>query len=240
MTDTAEASGILDSHGEKAENLQTFYVYEAPVRIWHWVNALAIVILAVTGYFIATPLWSTPGEASANFLMGYIRFAHFSAGYVLAIGLIGRLYWAFVGNPYARQIFTLPVFDRKWWWGVLYELRWYLFLVRRPQKYIGHNPLAHLVMFFFLALVAFEVVTGFALYSEGAGRDSWQSRLFGWVFSIWPNSQDVHTWHHLGMWAVVTFVIVHIYTAVREDIMSRQSLISSMISGERVFRDSDD
>ena len=43
-----------------------------------------------------------------------------------------------------------------------------------------------------------------------------------------------------GMWAVVIFVIVHIYTAVREDIMSRQSLISSMISGERVFRDSDD
>ena len=45
MTDTAEASGILDSHGEKAENLQTFYVYEAPVRLWHWVNAASIVIL---------------------------------------------------------------------------------------------------------------------------------------------------------------------------------------------------
>jgi Ni/Fe-hydrogenase 1 B-type cytochrome subunit len=240
MTDAAEASGILDSHGEKAENLETFYVYEAPVRLWHWVNAASIVVLAATGYFIATPLWSTPGEASANFLMGYIRFAHFAAGYVLAIGLIGRLYWAIVGNPYARQIFTLPLTDRKWWWGVFYELRWYLFLVSRPQKYIGHNPLAHLVMFFFMLLVTFEVVTGFALYSEGAGRDSWQYKLFGWVFSIWPNSQDVHTWHHLGMWAVVIFIIVHVYTAVREDIMSRQSLISSMISGERVFRDRDD
>ena len=39
---------------------------------------------------------------------------------------------------------------------------------------------------------------------------------------------------------MVVFVIVHIYTAVREDIMSRQSLISSMISGERVFRDEAD
>ncbi|PWB81284.1 MAG: Ni/Fe-hydrogenase, b-type cytochrome subunit, partial [Methylocystaceae bacterium] len=45
------------------------------------------------------------------------------------------------------------------------------------------------------------------------------------------------TWHHLGMWGVVLFVIVHIYAAVREDIVSRQSLVSSMISGERVFRD---
>ncbi|MGY4281848.1 Ni,Fe-hydrogenase I cytochrome b subunit [Bradyrhizobium sp. LM2.7] len=39
------------------------------------------------------------------------------------------------------------------------------------------------------------------------------------------------------MWALVVFVMVHIYAAVREDIMSRQSIISSMISGERQFRD---
>jgi Ni/Fe-hydrogenase 1 B-type cytochrome subunit len=39
------------------------------------------------------------------------------------------------------------------------------------------------------------------------------------------------------MWAMVIFVIVHIYAAVREDIMSRQSIISSMISGWRNFRD---
>ncbi len=148
--------------------------------------------------------------------------------------------WAFVGNAYARQIFTLPLWDRKWIWGIFYELRWYLFLVNRPQKYVGHNPLAHVSMFLLMLLLTFMVVTGFALYSEGAGRDSWQYKLFGWVFSIWPNSQDIHTWHHLGMWGVVIFVITHVYTAVREDIMSRQSLISAMISGERVFRDDTD
>ncbi len=81
------------------------------------------------------------------------------------------------------------------------------------------------------------ITTGFALYAEGAGIDSWQYKLFGWVFSIWPNSQSVHTWHHLGMWVLVIFMIVHIYVAVREDIMSRQSIISSMISGERLFKD---
>jgi CheY-like chemotaxis protein len=26
------------------------YVYEWPVRLWHWVNAVAILVLAVTGY----------------------------------------------------------------------------------------------------------------------------------------------------------------------------------------------
>ena len=33
--------------------------------------------------------------------------------------------------------------------------------------------------------------------------------FFGWVFAIFPNSQDVHTIHHLGMWAIVVFIIVH-------------------------------
>jgi Ni/Fe-hydrogenase 1 B-type cytochrome subunit len=31
--------------------------------------------------------------------------------------------------------------------------------------------------------------------------------------------------------------MIHIYAAVREDIMSRQSLISTMVSGWRYFKD---
>jgi Ni/Fe-hydrogenase 1 B-type cytochrome subunit len=240
MTEATQIHGALDSHGEKGARLESVYVYEAPVRLWHWVNAAAIVVLATTGYFIASPPPSTPGEASSQFLMGYIRFAHFSAGYVLAVALLMRAYWAIVGNDHARQIFYLPVWDRKWLWGVLHEMRWYAFLAKAPKKYIGHNPLGHTFMHLFMLNLLFLVVTGFALYSEGAGRDSWQYALFGWVFTIWPNSQDVHTWHHLAMWGVILFVIIHIYTAVREDIVSRQSMISSIISGERVFRDEAD
>ena len=31
------------------------YVYDAAIRIWHWVTALCIVALAITGYFIGSP-----------------------------------------------------------------------------------------------------------------------------------------------------------------------------------------
>lgn len=34
---------------------QGYYIYEAPVRLWHWITALSIVVLAVTGYFIGHP-----------------------------------------------------------------------------------------------------------------------------------------------------------------------------------------
>ena len=85
------------------------YVYETPVRIWHWVNALAVTLLAVTGYLIANPLPSLSGEASDHFLMGYIRFVHFAAAYVFAIAFIGRLYWALVGNEHAKELYRRPM-----------------------------------------------------------------------------------------------------------------------------------
>jgi Ni/Fe-hydrogenase 1 B-type cytochrome subunit len=169
--------------------------------------------------------------------MGYIRFTHFAAGQILAIGFLFRIYWAFIGNKHAREIFYVPVWKESFWQEVLHEIRWYAFLERAPKRYVGHNPLAQTAMFFMYSLTTlFMIVTGFALYSEGAGIDSWQAKLFGWVFLIWPNSQDVHTYHHLGMWVLISFIIVHIYAAVREDIVSRQSIISSMVSGERQFR----
>jgi len=217
---------------------EAIYVYEMPVRIWHWVNATAIIILMVTGYLIAKPLPTMPGEASDHFLMGYIRFTHFAAAYIFAIGFLARLYWAWWGNHHARQLFTLPILRKNFWSEALFELRWYLFLEPEPRKYAGHNPLAQMVMFTVLVFnTIFMIVTGFALYSEGEGKGGWADTLFGWVIPMMGQSQDVHTWHHLGMWVMVLFMMTHIYVAIREDIMSRQSLISTMISGWRMFKD---
>ena len=117
-----------------ARMVKAVYVYEAPLRLWHWVNALAITVLAITGYFIGKPLPSLSGDPSEQYLMGWIRFLHFAAAYVFAIGFIGRIYWAIVGNHHARQIFLLPILNRHWWSEVFYELKWYLFMVKEPKK----------------------------------------------------------------------------------------------------------
>lgn len=213
------------------------YVYEVPVRLWHWVNALAVVVLAITGYLIASPPGVVEGEASEHFLLGYIRFVHFAAGYILVVGLLGRIYWAVVGNHYARELFLPPVFKRSWWRALLHEIKWYLFLAGEPGKHVGHNPLAGLALFVFFVLGSlFMIVTGFALYGEGLGRDNWADRWFGWVIPLFGESQDVHTWHHLGMWYLVIFSMVHVYIVVREQYLSRQSMISTMIDGWRTWK----
>ena len=103
-------TGVDDAEVASAGSVKTLYIYEAPVRIWHWINVLAITVLCVTGYFIGSPPPTQPGDTSANFLMGYIRFAHFSAAYIFTIGMLGRILWAFVGNQHAREMFSVPIF----------------------------------------------------------------------------------------------------------------------------------
>ncbi len=238
------SSSVLtgDATTEDLETIRrqtSVYVYEAPVRLWHWINAAAILVLCVTGWFIGNPPPTMEiGEATDQFVFGYIRFAHFAAAMIMTIGFFGRIYWSFVGNHHSKQLFRLPIFNRTWWKELAFELRWYLFLEKEPKKYVGHNPLAQIAMFFFMTLgMTFMILTGFALYAEGLGADHWLSTLTAPVMALVGNSQMLHSLHHLGMWAIVVFVMIHVYAAIREDIMSRQSMVSTMLSGHRTFKD---
>jgi len=157
---------------------------------------------------------------------------------VLAVGLLGRAYWAIVGNAHARELFWVPIFQRAYWRELATMMKWYGFAIGRPSRYVGHNPMARLAMFSgFLFVCVLMIVTGFAMYGEGAQAGSWASRVFGWVIPLFGQSQDVHTWHHLGMWGLLIFAFVHVYAAIREDIMGRQSIVSTMVSGHRTFKD---
>ncbi len=227
----------MSTHSSK---LFPVYVWEAPVRIWHWVMALSMVALCVTGYLIGSPLASVGGEASDRYLFGYIRFVHFAAGYLFAVMFLMRVIWAFLGNRFAREIFTMPVqmLSRPFWSALGEQGKYYLFMRRESVPYQGHNPLAMTAMFFMYVLgTVFIIVTGFALYGEGTGMGSWSYTLFSsWALPLLGYSQNVHTLHHLAMWYLIIFAIVHMYMAVREDIFTDETVVSTMINGWRVAK----
>ncbi|MGD8413399.1 MAG: cytochrome b/b6 domain-containing protein, partial [Candidatus Latescibacterota bacterium] len=74
------------------------YVWQWPVRAFHWINAIAIVVLCVTGFLIGNPIaFQSSAEASSQYWFGTVRFIHFLTAYVwVAIALL-RIYWGFVG-----------------------------------------------------------------------------------------------------------------------------------------------
>lgn len=220
-----------------AVGVKVNYVYEAPVRLWHWVTVFSTVILLVTGYLIGQPPHSSTGEAYDWYVMGWIRFAHYVAAYVFSVAFWLRIWWAFVGNTYARQIFYLPVWSARWTHEFAYQLLWMAGLKKKPLRYLGHNPLANAAMFFLMLLPSvFMILTGFGMYAEAMGHESWQYAWFGWFTDLWVNTQNLHTWHRLISWVLLLFIIFHVYTAIREDIMSGQSVISTIINGERLFK----
>lgn len=212
-------------------------LYGPGVRLWHWVNGLLVVVLCVTGYFIGVPPPSALGDPSALYIMGWIRFLHLAAGYLFALLALARLWLTFVEKGISHHLFLPAVWRAEWYDGFIRQIKWNLLLPVQPKRYVGLNPLGSIAMLFCYVLPGFVIiVTGFAMYAEVTGHDSWQYLLFGWVTSIFGNTMDLHIIHRLAMWTMVCFVLVHIYIAVREDVLSRQTMISSMLSGERQYR----
>jgi Ni/Fe-hydrogenase 1 B-type cytochrome subunit len=199
---------------------------------------LAMFMLIGTGFLIGVPPPAVGGEAYNTFWFGYIRFLHFSAGYVFAIMFVLRVYWAIVGNKFAREIFIVPfsMLTAKFWSGLIHQTLYYLFVFKESRGYQGHNPLAAAAMFFMYLLGAVWIIlSGFALYGEGAGMASWQFRFFtSWLQPLVGDSQALHTYHRLGMWYLILFSIVHMYMVIREDVFSKETVISTMINGWRV------
>lgn len=120
------------------------YVFQLPVRLWHWSMVFTIAVLIPTGYIIGKPWHSLDGDPTYLFYMGYTRLVHFSAGFVLLIGLLWRIAYTLIGNRYSREIFVIPFWRREWRQDLLSDIRWYLFLDDSPKPHLGHNPLPSL------------------------------------------------------------------------------------------------
>lgn len=214
------------------------YIYQLPVRLWHWSLVFSIAVLIGTGYFIGKPWHSLDGDPTYLFYMGFMRLAHYIAGFVLGIGFFWRLFHAFVGNKYARQIFVIPFWKKAWWADLLSDIRWYLFLDKTPKAHLGHNPLAQLGMAYCLMVIVIMILTGFGMYAQDT--DIALFRPFLWVedFVYWTggNGQTLHSWHRLGMFLLMGFIVIHLYMVIREEIMGKTTLISTMFNGFRYIR----
>ena len=171
------------------------YIWELPVRLTHWVNALCITTLFLTGLYIGSPILTTSGEPAHHFLMGRIREVHFAAGIIFAISFLVRVYWFWAGNNYARSGFPM-VWKREWWGDLGRQAMDYLRL-QRGHVHLGHNALGGSAYTFFVILLGWvQIFTGFALFSE-VNPGGTLHKLFGWVIPLLGNSYNTHMIHHL-------------------------------------------
>ncbi|MDH3718704.1 MAG: Ni/Fe-hydrogenase, b-type cytochrome subunit [Planctomycetota bacterium] len=211
--------------------MQRVYVWELPVRLYHWVNAACIMALIVTGFIIGGPLTlrGAASEAYQGYWFGTVRFIHFTAAYVFFFNFAFRIYWSFVGNKYARWRTFLPISKAQWKeiWEVL---KVDIFLGKaHAVESLGHNSLAGAIYFLTFLAFFFQCATGFGMYA--AMSDAWLPSLFAWVVPLMGGDFAVRQWHHLTMWFFILFTIVHVYLVFYHDYVEGRGVISSIVGG---------
>ena len=158
------ADATHDPHPSGLPEYRWVYLWRWPLRVTHWVSAITVVVLIVTGFYIGAPYFASWGEASSHFLMGWARFLHFTAAGLIVAAAILRVYWLFAGNKWARWNALLPVKKKNW--KNLWKMLKYYFLVRQETMphYLGHHPLQQLSYTAIYLVVIVQILTGFAMY----------------------------------------------------------------------------
>lgn len=206
------------------------YVWQLPVRLYHWINALVVVTLAVTGYLIGKPPALTSGsEASFGYWFGTVRFVHFVAAFFFFFNFLFRIYWGFVGNKYSDWKNFIP-YKKEQWKEIFQVLKIDILQVSNVKlKSVGHNSMAGFTYFLTFLAFLFQSITGFGMYS--AMSDAFLPNLFAWIVPLMGGDFAVRQWHHVMMWFFVIFAIIHVYLVFYHDYVEGRGTISSMAGG---------
>ncbi len=231
---TPQAHGFTLHHDlePRSGDYRWIYIWHWPIRAMHWVAAVSIVVLAVTGLYIGRPYFAPAPGPTTPYLMGWIRFIHFAAAAALIATAIIRVYWLFAGNKFERLAALFPVRPRDWV-NLAKQIKFDLLIhPERAPRYIGHNPLQQLSYTAIYAVAALSVATGFALYGQSNPGGVF-FHVFGWLGPALGGMQNVRFVHHVATWVFLIFIPIHVYLAVRADVLEHGGSISSIITGGR-------
>lgn len=177
-------------------------VWDLPVRLLH-----ALLVLGVAA------AWWTAGDARRLDL-------HVAAGSLVAVVLVLRLLWGFVGTEHAR------------WRAFLFSpaavLRHLRSLLRGDApRFLGHNPVASAAMLVGLLILVALSVTGVLVLGgeEGLGL------LAGRVDTA--TGIALHAPHEVLAWALLGFVGLHLAGVLKESLRTRENLPLSMVHGRK-------
>lgn len=215
---------------KNSHDYQRVYVWEQPVRWFHWLNALCIFVLGATGWLIAhPPSFLNSGEASHSYWFGWVRFIHFATGYLFLVNFLFRLYWASVGNKYThwRNFFPITRAQLREVWAVLK-----VDILQSSDKAVhrlGHNSVAYFTYMGTGLLTVFQIASGFALYAPMS--EWWFAHLFDWMVPLFGSEQNLRLVHYGILWLFMIFTLIHIYLVFYHDYVEGHGVLSSMVGG---------
>ncbi|GHA52753.1 Ni/Fe-hydrogenase, b-type cytochrome subunit [Photobacterium aphoticum] len=203
-------------------------VFSVVIRVCHWLRALAITALVITGFYISWPFLVAP-ESSDVLVNGWIRFAHEVFGFMLVAITMARVYLFFFSRSNVERRSINDALSTKSW---LQQIKAYLWM-GKPPHHGAYGPLQLVVYAGISTLAIFMCVTGLMLYDNvyhgglAAMLLPVTDQLTQWMGGL----ANVRLWHHYVTWAFIIFVFIHIYMVVWTGIRFRNGSADSILSG---------
>ena len=219
------------------------FVWSKKIRLFHWINVVAILLLMVIGTIILNG--KMLGVSSDGKVL--LKTIHVFIGYVFASNLIFRLVIGFIGKNYEHWNKTLP-FNK----GFKTELL--EFKQGKKLAYKGHNPAGKLMVLALLSLMTVQMISGLVI----AGTDIYYPP-FGHYFAesiaidkdnlaaIQPYSKenvdevayqamrDIRnpfiTAHVYVFYCLLFLIPLHIIGVVIAERREKSALVSAMVNG---------
>jgi thiosulfate reductase cytochrome b subunit len=174
-------------------------LHPLPVRMMHWINALAIIILIGSGWKIYNdevlfgwlhfPEWMTIGGEAQGALQW-----HFFAMWLLMVNGLCYLLYGIVTGRFLRKLF--PIRRREIFSDIKDALRFRL----SHEDITQYNAVQKLLYAGIILVLIVQVLSGLAV---------WKPMQFSELASLFYSFQGSRLVHFIGMAAIVGFLVIH-------------------------------
>ena len=201
--------------------IQRTRVWSGALRVGHWVLALCVLALLISGWALSLSL--------ADKLQPW-RDVHVTVGAMLGIALLFRIVLLVAGRtPTDRWRDCLPL-TRQQWHAARAMLVFYLSLGRVPlPAWYGHNPLWGPFYLLLFAVLGLGVVTGLLI----AQHDP--QSLLQLAATPWWLGWTLPEWHTGLAWVTGGYSVAHVLSVFLHDARGTTSEISAMVNGHKIF-----
>jgi thiosulfate reductase cytochrome b subunit len=178
-------------------------IHPLVVRITHWVNVLAVLIMITSGWQIynASPLFgfSFPdGVTLGGWLAGALQW-HFAGMWLFAINGLVYLTYGILSGHFRRKL--LPISPRAVVHDIGQALRGHL-AHEDLSVYNAAQRVAYVALIFFLCLL---IASGLAI---------WKPVQLYWLASLMGDYEGARYLHFFAMSAVALIVVVHVVMVI--------------------------
>ena len=194
----------MDRSDVKSTERHSRRLHPLPIRVMHWVNALAMIIMIGSGWKIYNdevlfgwlhfPDWITIGGEAQGALQW-----HFFAMWILALNGLAYIAYGFISGRFRRKL--IPIRRRELIADIGDALRFRL----AHDDITRYNAVQKLLYVGIILVIVVQVISGLVV---------WKPVQFSELTILFYDFQGARLVHFIGMAAIVGFLIVHVALAL--------------------------